>query len=457
MQENLKKFYFFSLSLYFIIILVLAYFIFLRNDLNENPINPRLREDLSKRGNIYDRHGEILAKNINSKRFYPQGEILAQTIGYDDLIYGKYALEDSLDKFLRYKKGFSNLGEFYKFLKIKKSKKGNDCFLSIDLKLQKRAYELLRDQRGAIIALQPQTGEILVLASSPSFNPNYLKRYLGRDNYFGSPFLNRALEGLYPPGSTFKLYTLAIALEEGLNENNFKIYCPGYLDIGNYRIHEAEGIAHGKVDLREALIYSCNVAFAKMAIDLGKEKFSALAGRLNLTHPIDFILPNQGGNFPSLESLTPSILSQSAFGQGEIIITPFRMALICSIFANQGKIMSPYILSKVKNFSGETIFEEKPKVYLKVLNKDLALKAKGIMFEVVEKGTGQRARLENIKVGGKTGTAENPKGIPHAWFVGFAPIDVPKILVCVILENSGYGGLKAAPLAREIIKEYFKK
>lgn len=461
MKERIGKTAQFFMFLFFILILYLSYLQFVKApSIISHATNPRLLERLSKRGGIYDRRGENLARTLKIKgefkRAYPLGERISAVVGYDDIIYGESGMEKVLDSHLKYP-GLPIDPRLIKRILQGGRWAGCDAYLTIDARIQKIAFDSLGNRRGAVVVMDPADGAILAMATSPSFNPDNLdKDWQKLTGDASSPLMDRAINGLYPPGSTFKLYTLTAALESGKEELSDEFSCGGYLDLGNYRIHEAEGHVHGKVNLTDALVYSCNVAFAQIAMKTGKSDFLKFQKEFFLTEDFGFDLPVTPANFPPEENLTETGLAQSGFGQGEILVTPLHMAMIASAIANKGTLMKPHLVKVVKNSLGDIVMKEEARVLSKPISEGTAGIIKDMMVQAVEMGTGTAVKISGIKVAGKTGTAENPHGATHAWFVAFAPADNPKIVVCVIVENSGYGGAVAAPVARKILLEALK-
>ncbi|MFC1566730.1 penicillin-binding protein 2 [bacterium] len=404
---------------------------------------------------------------------------LLQFEGYrlGDLI-GKNGIEKVYDEYLRGQDGRKRVevnakGRQIRILDEIKSKAGNDLYITIDYSLQKKAEELLLDKIGTIIALDPMTGEVLAMASSPGFDPLqfYYPATLEQKSLFVDerhPMMNRAIQSQYAPGSVFKLITTIAALEEKTIDKDFIINCEGkfYLKKGKrwFKCWKKEG--HGKVNLKEALIHSCDVYYYMMGLKTGVANISKYARMFGLGRHTGIDLPFEKDGLiadPEWKKKSfntvwfPGDTVNMSIGQGYVLTTPLQIANMTASVVNGGYLYRPYIVRKILSEKGKTIFENKPIVLRKIKVSGQTLDfVKQLMLGVVEQGTGRASRLRGIEVGGKTGTAENPHGDDHAWFVAAAPIDNPKIVVCAFIENGGHGGSVAAPLVRRMLKTFFK-
>lgn len=427
-----------------------------------NSDNPRNFEKIEMRGAIYARDGHALALSREGAepggRAFPEKNFAEPMLGYLSLKYGKGGLEDKMDSFLK-APALGKNKDFWDYV-LRRQEKGQNVYLTIDAKLQQFTAKLLQDKKGSIIVMNPKNGEILALASSPSFDPAQVDiswRQLSANK--DSPFLLRPVNGFYPPGSIFKLFTLAVCYEEGVVTPDSSFYCSGDYtmdyELGTYHIRDFGGGVHGSLSTVDALAYSCNISFAQMGLKLGKEKFFEYAEKFGLNEKPDFVLSEIGNSFPTLDQLTPTQLAQTAFGQGELMFTPLSLALMVSAFANDGKIYKPQIIKSRTDPMGKVIFKGEPQVWKTPVSADTARKVREAMIQVVERGTGTAAKMPGLKVAGKSGSAENPMGDTHAWFVCFAPADNPRVLILVMIENGGAGGKVAAPIAAEILKKVF--
>lgn len=440
-----------------ILILHLTYIQVLKGEeLYLNPLNPRLQllEGKTWRGQIVDQQGEVLARSYPFqdyfRREYPLGPAGAHVIGYISSRLGLSGLEATYDGELLGLVGWQGFINKVRGLKGV-PRRGNSLVLTLDASLQQLAFRLLAGYRGAVIALNPQTGEVLALASSPSFDPHFVEKewdYL-HDPRQGSPLLNRALQGLYPPGSTMKLVTAAAALGKNPDLGERRFYCPGYIEIEGRKLTCPQ--VHGNINFNEALMYSCNVTFAQLALEIGAEEFERAAANFGFNQKLDFDLDLAISRVPAAEKLNLNALAEAAIGQGEILVTPLQMALVAATIANNGWLMRPYMVTRVEDEKGSIIKVTRPRLLKVAISPVVAQALKGAMVDTVKAGTGQSAAIPGIKVGGKTGSAQNPQGRAHSWFVGFAPADNPQIAVAVVVENAGAGGAVAAPIAGKIM------
>ena len=460
MIGNIRKVAFCLLGLLVILFVYLSYIqVIESNFLSTHPLNRRNAEGTRQiqHGMILDKNGEKLAYSEKDgdgfKREYPYAAIAANVVGYDSFKYGKTGIESTfntyltgMDNQLRHVGAISHLWE---------NQVGNNVILTLDAKLQETAYKALGNNRGAIVVIQPHTGAILAMVSKPSYNPNTLDGQWERlSTANNSPLLNRAVQGLYPPGSIIKVLVADAALTEKVVDFNKTIQCEGSLKVPpDYSLAESGFTAHGSVNLEEALAVSCNVTFGSLALELGGKRMSKAFDRYGFKRPVGQELQEVESHLPDFNSLGNGDLAQTGIGQGSLLVTPLRMAMLASSYANKGIIMKPYIVSKITDFAGDTIKDFMPEEWLKPMSPQMADTIKDMMVSVVNNGTGNAASISGIKVAGKTGTAENPHGASHAWFIGFAPADNPKVAIVVIVENAGSGGSIAAPIASEILKK----
>lgn len=455
---NIRKVGFFLLGLLAILFVYVSYIQIAQSEfLATHPLNRRNTEisRLVQYGMIVDRNGEKLAySEKNNKGFtreYPYGAIMAHVVGYDSPKYGKAGIESTYNNYLTGMN--SQLRHLGAISHLFGSQEGNNVVLTIDANVQETAYRALGDKRGAIVVMNPYTGAILAMVSKPSFNPNTLdQQWESISGGVNSPLLNRAVQGLYPPGSILKVMVADGALTEKVVDLKQTITCEGTLKVPpDYVLAESGFHAHGKVNLEEALAVSCNVTFGSLALELGNKRMSKLFDRYGFGRPVGQELQEVESHIPDFNSLGNGDLAQVGIGQSSLLVTPLRMAMLASTFANKGIIMKPYIVSRITDVDGSTVNEFKPTEWLTVTNPQLADKIKQMMVEVVNHGTGSAAYLSSAQVAGKTGTAENSHGDSHAWFIGFAPADNPEVVVAVIVENAGSGGSIAAPIARQIL------
>jgi penicillin-binding protein A len=452
--------------LFLSLIMYLTYFeVFTKDKIVSNSYNQRLRESESKvlRGSIFDRSGQLLAKSevTNGKqvRNYPYGPLYSQIIGYNSRTYGKSLIEASYNDYLLGKSEFNTVFDIKDKL-TGTQKSGNNLNLTIDHSLQLLASKLLGDRKGAVVAINPRTGEILAMVSKPDYNPNdqaltenWVKLVESQDY----PFLPRATQGLYTPGSTYKVVIGAAAIENGMAQRKFQD--DGSVVIDGRKFTNFGGEVNGNIDLKAAFALSSNVAFSQVGVDLGEDKLRDISERMGVGKKIDFDIPLNESVFP-YKKMSKTDMAAVGIGQGKMLVSPLHMALIAASVANDGVMMKPYLVGSVVTNMGISIKNQKSTPLYRVMSQNTAAILKDLMREVVEKGTGTNASIKGIQVAGKTGTAENEltgkeKNKEHAWFIGFAPANDPQIAVAVILEYSGStGGQIAAPIARDIMSNW---
>lgn len=434
---------------------LLHFNMFRADDIASNPYNKRQWEDekFVKRGNIYDRDGEILAETIvdgdNRIRKYPKGHLYSHIIGYYSKVYGKSQLEMTYDKEL--------LGHGDISISFNELRAGYDLNLTIDNDLQAYAYNQLNGRNGAIVALEPSTGKILAMVSFPDFDPsasaleNDWKYIVERED---SPLLARATGGLYPPGSTYKIATASAAYSAGYAATSFED--DGSFTLDGLKVENYGGESYGELSLKRAFEVSSNDVFCTLGYELGAEniKNTAEGFGINKDIPFDISVAKSRIEYKKMSNPDAALVS---IGQGQLLMTPLHVAMMGASVANGGKMMKPYLVDTITTASGITLKETKPEVFLQPMSSMNATYLNELMTGVVQNGTGTGAALSGITVAGKTGTAENETNKDHSWFVGYAPAENPQIAVAVLLEyDGGAGGRNAAPVARNIISKYLK-
>jgi peptidoglycan glycosyltransferase len=461
------------LALFLLLSVWLGYWHIVRGpELNAHERNPRLyvAEERIVRGDIVDRRGNVLAEENpeTGERTYPAARAAAHIVGYTSRQHGSAGIEASAAGWLL---GLRSATSGIKEL-VQEARQGarglpptgNDVALTIDLALQQRGHELMSGDTGAIAAVNPRTGAILCLVSRPTYDPAHIAEVLAESA--GDPsdtrLLNRATQGLYPPGSTFKILVAAAALDAGLIRPQDRFTCTGEEIIRGNRIRCWNRAGHGEIDLREAITGSCNVYFANVgerflaSPQAGTSLFAEYCGAFGFGAAPPVGLSVEPSRITKDDDLTAAKLLESCFGQGELMVTPLHMAMIAGGIANRGEVMAPQIIERVTDPSGDTIYAMEPRRWRYAVGAPAAEFVGGVMRQVVTEGTGRAAGLSAVEVAGKTGTAETGRGADHAWFVAYAPASDPEIAVAVIIEESGAGGgTAAAPKARELLRTYF--
>ena len=448
----------FFVFLFMFVALYLVYFqLFKAKSLADNSHNRRLwlNEDLVKRGSIYDRNENVLAysqKDGSGKqvRIYNYPQASAPVTGYSSTTYGKTGIEKSYNKELLAISG-ENFSNFRKM--VVKNDTGNDLHLSLDQNIQNIVYNYLSAYKGSCVIMNPSTGQILAMVSTPSFNPNTLD-----DDWntliqtTDGRLVNRATLGLYRPGSAFKIITAASILE---NDIDTFYKDEGSEIIQGYEIKNYNDQIFFIFFLRSAFINSANTYFANKAVNLGKDKLAKTSEKFVFNKDYDFDLDKSNSVIP-FKDLNEADLAMTGFGYGKTQITPLHMAMVTSAIANDGVMMRPRLVDKITNKEKEVIFEADNEILSKATSEKTANAIRDMMVEVVNSGTGTSAYLNWVQLAGKTGTADKADGKVDAWFVGFAPAYEPKIAFALVVEDSqGTGGEVAAPLARNIVRDIF--
>jgi len=444
---------------------------------------------------------------VESQRNYPGGVTAGHLLGYvgeispeqlekpefsglhQGSIVGQYGVEKSFDRHVRGQAGQKNvevdaLGHEKRAAVVEKPQAGNDLYLTIDVRLQKVAEDLLGQEYGAIVALDPTNGDILAMASRPGFDPNVLSRELTPKQWVeivqdeGRPLNNRASQGQYPPGSTFKVPMAVAALETKTMAPSSTVFCNGGYQFGKRIYHDWKASGHGAVDLHTALVHSCDVYFYTVGQRMGIDVMAEFGREFGLGQGTGVELPSErAGIMPSTawkqkaknEPWLPGETVSAAIGQGYVTVTPLQMASLIGTVANDGVNYRPRLVQAVMDRVTGNLQElpAVPRGKIKAKPETFRI-IKEALADVVTKGTATRAKSSLVTIGGKTGTAQvaalrtgPEESIPkkfrdHAWFVAFAPVESPKIAVAVLGEHMGHGGSAAAPLAKEVIETYMK-
>ena len=425
-----------------------------------HPLNARaaLAETDVRRGRILDCKDSVLAESdAAGLRTYPYGAALAPVTGYRTERYGAAGME-------RIEAGAlsgvtADMDRMGPLRTLLRADAGYDVRLTVDAALSETAWRALGAHRGAVVVMDAASGALLTMVSTPAVDPAAVERdWDALTARADSPLLNRATQGLYPPGSTFKPLIADAALSAGVTSEDEIFTCTGELTIGSdYVLHESHGEAHGKLDLAGALRESCNVTFATLALRLGANGLSKAFSRFGVGEELPTSeLTLAAAHVPELSQLSDGEIAQLGIGQGQILVTPLQMALIADAFANNGEIMQPYLVDAVVAADGTALYRGVPSVWRTATTPARAALIDGYMAQVVAAGTGTAADVAGVHVTGKTGTAENATGTDHAWFIGSAERGGKKIVMAVLVEEGGFGGRAAAGIARRLIRAYFE-
>lgn len=447
--------------------LLAVYFVyfegFLREDVINNPYNSRqeLFAEHVIRGKILANDGTVLsetqvAADGTESRIYPYGSMFAHVVGYAS--HGKSGLELT---------GNFNLLTSNAYLPervikdIKEEKNiGDNLVTTLDMDLQRAAYAALGDNKGAVIAIEPSTGKILCMVSKPDFDPNQIETQWDKWNSLDSAnsvLYNRATQGLYAPGSVFKIVTLLEYFREDPQADAFSFDCDGSLTQGDYTISCYHKDAHGMQSLQKAFANSCNSAFAKVGLELDSEAFAQTCDGLLFGKSLPISLPSSKSSFKLGLGASDSEKMMTSIGQGETMVSPLHMALVTASIANKGVLMEPYLIDHIENYTGATVRTFRPKAYGSLMTDAEAAKLTEYMEQVVAEGTAKSMRDMSVSIAGKTGSAEfsSDKSKSHAWFVGFSVGEEKDLAVCVLMEDAGSGTRYAVPAARRVFEAYY--
>jgi penicillin-binding protein A len=399
-------------------------------------------------------------------RNYPEGALYAAVTGYHSIIYNNAGIERAENDILSGQDprlAFRRLADMF----TGRDPAGGDVVLTLDPAVQAAAMAGLEGVTGAVVALDPSTGAVLGMASSPSYDPTQLSSHdpeairefaAQLDAADPDPRINQATREIYPPGSVFKVIVSAAALEEGYTPETV-IPAPDLLTLPNStRTLENFGgsscSSSEEQPLIDALTISCNTAFAQLGIELGEDKIRETAEAFGIDDEKRSIpLPVVGSTVGEIED--DAALGQTSIGQRDVRVTTLQAAMIAAAVANDGSLMTPYLVDQLRAPDLSVIDETTPEELSRAVSEEIAGQLTEMMLSVVENGSGRSAQIDGVKVAGKTGTAETPDAPDHNWFIGFAPADDPTIAVAVFVKNGGgTGGDVSAPIAREVIQAY---
>ena len=431
-----------------------------------------------KRGAIFARDGTVLARNRPRKvkgqtfyfRRYPAGDLFAHAVGYSTQARSRSGIEQSRNDYLT--GANANLATLLDTTLDRlrgTTIEGNDVILTVRPRAQKVAMDALGGQCGAAVAIEPKTGKVLVMASSPTYNPNLVERNFARIQRAPgpcgvAPLLNRATNGLFTPGSIFKVVTAAAALDSGTYTPESTFNDPGYCIEYGKRVNNYDtSTPFGTVNFSQALINSINSSFCEMGKKMGPEKILDYARRFGFYEDPPVDLPS-GERSPSGLYQGRKLLPRSqesrvdpgrlAFGQERMLVTPLQMAMVAGAIGNKGVVMEPTLTDRIRKPDRSVLVRIKPDELRRAVKPEVADQIASMMEGVVSGGTGTAAQISGVRVAGKTGTAETGvAGRNTAWFIAFAPVDNPKVAVAVVLQNqTDTGGTVAAPIAKQIME-----
>lgn len=447
--------------------------------LNNDPRNVRTlyREYGKPRGPIIVA-GQPIAQSspvdtpFGYQRSYPQGDLYSAVTGFYSVVNGRTQLEQSMNDVLT-GQADSLFWSRIQDLITGRQPQGSSVELTIDPAAQQAAFDALGGQQGAVVAIEPSTGKILAMVSTPGFDPNALATHdttaanaayqelLAAD---GNPLSNNTISENYPPGSTFKLVTAAAALESGDYTPDSVLAAPTTLTLpGTSTVLPNFGGsscgANGQATLAESMRISCNTAFAQLGVDLGDDAIREQAERFGFdSDSLTIPMRVAASTYPADPNAAQTALT--AIGQESVRSTPLQMAMVASAIANDGALMTPYLVQTVRTADLDVVSEAEPKQLSEAVSPTTAQQLTDMMVNVVQSGSGTAAQIPGVQVAGKTGTAQTGREgeAPHAWFTAFAPADNPQVAVSVIVQHGGdvgseaTGGRVAAPIARAVME-----
>jgi peptidoglycan glycosyltransferase len=447
-----------------------AYWTILASDeLANDPFNPRLIAATNDRprGAIVDRGGAPIATSDKTESGFARSykeRSLAQVVGYASSKFGLSGIEAAYAESLIGQDPADPVS-IWKARYFGDHAAAGQVALGIDLKIQKAAADALAGRKGAIVAIDPKTGVILASVSVPSYDANQIVDPSKQDAAFaalnqdaGRPLINRVAQGLYPPGSVFKVVTGAAALEAGFDATKkLRVDDPYQADKswGDYFVRSASR-AHGLFDMADGFRLSENIYFAQVGLEIGDARLTDYARRFGIGSTPALDLPAARGQLSDSGSLNrPTLLADTSYGQGELLVSPLQMALVYAAIANGGVMPAAHYATEVRDAEGHVIRQVTPGAVGQIVSPNTARTLTTMLVGAVA-GPGAfafGAKIPGVDVAGKTGTAENRPGeAPHGWFVGFAPAENPTIVVAVIVENTPEGGVTAAPLAAQVMR-----
>ena len=438
------------------------------DELAHDPFNPRLVEAVRDRprGSILDSAGNVLAESVKTADGYARhytDRSLSQVVGYASFKYGASGVEAAYADSLIGQDPADPVAVWRaRYLGVRESP--GAVVLAIDPKVQKAAVDALAGRRGAVIALDPRSGAILASVSFPNYDANQVVDPATQDVAWqqvngnaDKPLIDRARQGLYAPGSTFKIVTGAAALESGFDPNaKVRVDDPWQADTswGDYYVRSSSH-AHGDYTMADGYRLSENIYFAKVGLQIGGQRLAEYAQRFGIGSAPRCDVPVAAGQLSSTRTLDrPTLIADTSYGQGELLTSPLQMALVAATIGRGGVMPTPHYALEVRDSAGNTIRTIAPSPAGQVIGPANAAAITQMLVGAVS-GPGAfafGAKIPGVNVAGKTGTAENPQGSPHGWFVGFAPAEAPVIAVAVIIENSGQGGLDAAPVGGKVMQ-----
>jgi peptidoglycan glycosyltransferase len=440
------------------------YFVYAESEtVINNSYNPRqeLLAQKNIRGQIISADGQTLAQTVrgedgNEERYYPYANLFAHVVGYSTK--GKTGVEYLGNMAML--NSNASIGEKIQNEITSQKNIGDNVVTTLNVEVQKAAYDALGAYDGAIVVTEPSTGKIIAMVSKPDYDPNEIAEIwddLVNDNE-SSVLLNRATQGLYPPGSTFKIITaLAYYRQNNGDVSGYNYQCNGSFTYNGDKINCYHGSSHGSVDFKRSFEKSCNSSFANIGISLDLTKLEDTCEDMLFNQNLNLPYTTAQGSYVLGTSADSYDIMQTSIGQGKTQISPLQLNMITSAIANDGVLMTPYIIDRIENYNGATVKQYTPEKYGVLMTNEESAFLTDLMIGVVENGTATKLKGLDYTAAGKTGSAEFSvdKTDSHAWFTGFAPAENPQVCVTIIVEGAGSGGEYAVPIAKRVFDSYF--
>lgn len=453
----------------FMFLILIGYLVYINvykaDELNSSAYNSKQDVNMDKyiRGSIISADGNVLAETQvasdgTETRVYPYGNTFAHVVGY--ATNGKAGLEASYNTELL-SSNASILTQIKDDDGTEQKQKGDSLVVTLNSSLQYAAYQALGAYKGAVVAMEPDTGKILAMVSKPDFDPNQIGVMWDSliNDSSSSVLLNRATQGLYPPGSTFKiLTTLAYMRQEPGSYRSFSYDCTSQLSVDDVTINCYNNNVHGQEDLEYAFAHSCNTAFASIGLDLDGDEFHEMCDSFLFNKALPTTMMHSSSVFELDSKSSYGEQMTTSIGQGNTLVTPLHMALITSTVANDGVMMRPYLVDRIEAYDGTVVSTTKESKYKRLMTSEEARILQNYMEETVTSGTASALSWYGFTAAGKTGSAEygsDGNEGTHSWFVGYSNVEDPDLVVVVIAEDGGTGSETAVPIASQIFQTYY--
>jgi peptidoglycan glycosyltransferase len=447
--------------------------IFEAGALRQNALNRRalLQQERIQRGRILAADGTVLARSVRGRegtyrRTYPTGGLFAQTVGYSFTDLGQSGIERYRNPALDGETSATNLQAILDQLQGK-HRQGDEVITTLDPAAQRTAISALSEHRGAVVALDPRTGAVEVMASTPSYDPNLLRsssayERLTQDSS-GTPLVNRATQFGYAPGSTFKVVTATAAIDTGQYTPQSRVSGKDGILVSGVPLSNDEHESFGQLTLTEGLVKSVNTVYAQVAEHIGSQTLARYMDRFGFDRKPQLDYPREqmsiSGEYLGQRLLAPTSryvdIGRMGIGQDKLQVVPLQMAEVAAAVANRGQLMVPHLTDRIVDPEGSTVLTVAPRVQSVVMKPSTAASLTGMMEAVVTEGTGTSAQIPGVRVAGKTGTAETQIGtaVNNVWFIAFAPAANPRVAIAVTLQDvPGQGAEFAAPVARQVME-----